>query len=91
MSYQKKIMVLSVIRLKSEFMGYFYKIGIYFLGFMDALHNIGVNAIFIYMMLGPGSDNTVQTRMINNSEHTRTARNWVFNSPPPAFEVNDGQ
>lgn len=48
----EKIMVFSAIRRKSEFVGYLYKMGIHFLGFMDSLRNIGINTIFICMLLG---------------------------------------
>ena len=40
------------------------------------------------MMLGSDSDNTVQARITNFSNHTRTERNWVLNSPLPASEEN---
>ena len=84
----EKLMMLSVIRLNSEFVGYLYKMGINFLGFMDSLYNTGMNTILICIMLGSDSVNTVQARINNYSSHMRRAHNWVFNSPTTSFEAN---
>ena len=48
-------MVLDSIRLKQEFIGWLSKIGIGLLGFLDAMHKIGMNSIFLMIILRANS------------------------------------
>ena len=50
-------MVLSTIWLKQEFVEWLSKMGIYFLGFMDSMHKIGINVVIFTMPLSLSSLN----------------------------------
>ena len=58
-------MSLNGINLKMEFIRFYAKIGIIFIAFLDSLHKMGANIVFLVMLLRASSMNTTQKRMYN--------------------------
>ena len=74
--------VLNTIMLKMEFVGWLYKFGIHFLGFMDSLHKVGMNTILNCISLRSSSMGMVQARVNKSSTYLRGVHDWTFNPPP---------
>ena len=58
-------MVLNAICLKQEFVGWMSKLGLNFMGFMNSMHKIGKNTIFMTLLLRANSIQTVQAGVFN--------------------------
>ena len=64
-AYPAYRMVLSAICLKQEFVGWLFKLGFLFMGFMDSLHKIGKNTMFMTLILSTSSIQTVEAGVYN--------------------------
>ena len=75
-------MILSVIYIKMELIGWLSKLGIIFLGFSDAMHKIGRNSITLMLVLRATNLQTTQARVDNISTNIGKTYSQIIDSLP---------